>query len=54
MGAFYRLLDQFETVLDNNGSVAVATGYHSIARKLLDRLEISLGWDDVLEWVRLA
>ncbi|KFY29073.1 hypothetical protein V493_02569, partial [Pseudogymnoascus sp. VKM F-4281 (FW-2241)] len=38
-GPFYSLLDQYETVLDKNGSVAVATGYRSIARKLLDRLE---------------
>ncbi|KFY14561.1 hypothetical protein V492_02552 [Pseudogymnoascus sp. VKM F-4246] len=38
-GPFYSLLDQYETVLEKNGSVAVATGYRSIARKLLDRLE---------------
>jgi len=38
-GPFYGLLDQYETVLAKNGSVAVATGYRSIARKLLDRLE---------------
>lgn len=38
-GPFYGLLDQYETVIAKNGSVAVATGYRSIARKLLDRLE---------------
>lgn len=52
LGVFCSLLDQFETVLDKNGTVAVATGYHSIARKLLDRLEnVARGWGDVLEWV---
>lgn len=38
-GPFYSLLDQYETVLAKNGSVAVATGYRSVARRLLDRLE---------------
>jgi hypothetical protein len=38
-GPFYNLLDQYETVLGKNGSVAVATGYRSVARRLLDRLE---------------
>lgn len=38
-GPFYNLLDQYETVLQKNGSVAVATGYRSVARRLLDRLE---------------
>ena len=36
---FAQLLDQYETVLNKNGSVAVATGYRSVARRLLDRLE---------------
>ena len=36
---FHQLLREYETVISNNGSVAVATGYRSIARKLLDRLE---------------
>lgn len=36
---FSQLLDQYETVLNKNGSVAVATGYRSVARRLLDRLE---------------
>ncbi len=36
---FSGLLEQYETVLNKNGSVAVATGYRSVARRLLDRLE---------------
>jgi hypothetical protein len=36
---YYNLLDQYQTVISKNGSVAVATGYRSIARRLLDRLE---------------
>ena len=36
---FHQLLREYETVISKNGSVAVATGYRSIARKLLDRLE---------------
>lgn len=38
-GPFSGLLEQYETVLQKNGSVAVATGYRSVARRLLDRLE---------------
>ena len=38
-GPFYTVLDQYETVLNKNGSLAVATGYRSVARRLLDRLE---------------
>lgn len=33
------LLDQYEKVMSKNGSLAVATGYRSVARRLLDRLE---------------
>ena len=33
------LLDDFEKVMTKNGSLAVATGYRSVARRLLDRLE---------------
>ena len=33
------LLRHYETVVERNGSLAVATGYRSIARRLLDRLE---------------
>lgn len=36
---FFNLLDQYQTVLTKQGSVAVATGHRSIARRLLDRLE---------------
>lgn len=33
------LLDDYAAVISNNGSIAVATGYRSVARRLLDRLE---------------
>ncbi|KAL6871288.1 hypothetical protein J3F83DRAFT_760651 [Trichoderma novae-zelandiae] len=36
---FVKLLDQYQTVLSKQGSVAVATGHRSVARRLLDRLE---------------
>ena len=36
---FNGLLDDYDKVMAKNGSVAVATGYRSIARRLLDRLE---------------
>ncbi|KAI1080474.1 hypothetical protein F5B20DRAFT_98537 [Whalleya microplaca] len=36
---FFNLLDQYQSVIDKQGSVAVATGHKSIARRLLDRLE---------------
>jgi hypothetical protein len=38
-GPFYNILNQYETVISKNGSLAVATGYRSVARRLLDRLE---------------
>ncbi|KUJ14358.1 uncharacterized protein LY89DRAFT_538783, partial [Mollisia scopiformis] len=38
-GPFFNVLDQYETVIGKNGSLAVATGYRSVARRLLDRLE---------------
>ncbi|KAK0100552.1 hypothetical protein ONS95_007011 [Cadophora gregata] len=38
-GPFYNVLDQYEAVINKNGSMAVATGYRSVARRLLDRLE---------------
>jgi hypothetical protein len=38
-GPFHALLDQYGTVIVKNGSVAVATGYKSVARRLLERLE---------------
>lgn len=34
-----RLIDDYNAVIDTNGSLAVATGYRSVARRLLDRLE---------------
>lgn len=36
---FFNLLDQYSNVLNKHGSIAVATGHRSIARRLLDRLE---------------
>ncbi|OAQ99977.1 hypothetical protein LLEC1_04461 [Akanthomyces lecanii] len=36
---FFNLLDQYNTVIDKQGSIAVATGHRSVARRLLDRLE---------------
>ncbi|KAM3071557.1 hypothetical protein ACMFMG_009436 [Clarireedia jacksonii] len=38
-GPYFNVLNQYETVLNKNGSIAVATGYRSVARRLLDRLE---------------
>lgn len=38
-GPFNSLLDDYTKVMARNGSMAVATGYQSIARRLLDRLE---------------
>jgi hypothetical protein len=34
-----KVLDDYNSVMDRNGSLAVATGYRSVARRLLDRLE---------------
>lgn len=36
---FINLLDQYQAVIHKQGSVAVATGHRSVARRLLDRLE---------------
>lgn len=36
---FHNLLDDYTKVIARSGSLAVATGYRSIARRLLDRLE---------------
>lgn len=36
---FFNLLDQYSAVLAKHGSIAVATGHRSVARRLLDRLE---------------
>ncbi|KAI0130552.1 hypothetical protein BJ170DRAFT_620486 [Xylariales sp. AK1849] len=35
----FNLLDQYQNVIHKQGSVAVATGHKSVARRLLDRLE---------------
>ncbi|XP_044721686.1 5-Methylcytosine G/T mismatch-specific DNA glycosylase [Hirsutella rhossiliensis] len=56
---FFNILDQYSAVLSKHGSIAVATGHRSVARRLLDRLEnifsrdlpSGLTWGDVLEWV---
>lgn len=36
---FFNLLEQYQSVLHKHGSVAVATGHRTVARRLLDRLE---------------
>ncbi|KAJ4298485.1 hypothetical protein N0V88_003515 [Collariella sp. IMI 366227] len=36
---FFNLLNQYQTVLTGQGSIAVATGHRTVARRLLDRLE---------------
>ena len=36
---YSNLLDNYTNVMSKNGSLAVATGYRSVARRLLDRLE---------------
>lgn len=36
---FSQLLDDYQQVMNKSGSLAVATGYRSVARRLLDRLE---------------
>lgn len=36
---FHNLFDNYEKVMARSGSMAVATGYRSVARRLLDRLE---------------
>ncbi|KAI1851255.1 hypothetical protein JX265_001629 [Neoarthrinium moseri] len=36
---FFNLLDQYQNVINKQGSVAVATGHKTVARRLLDRLE---------------
>ncbi|KAJ9303739.1 hypothetical protein DTO217A2_6751 [Paecilomyces variotii] len=36
---YNRLLDDYTHIMTKNGSIAVATGYRSVARRLLDRLE---------------
>lgn len=36
---FHDLFDKYDRVMARSGSIAVATGYRSVARRLLDRLE---------------
>ncbi|KAL8407608.1 hypothetical protein RB594_006435 [Gaeumannomyces avenae] len=36
---FFNILNQYQAVLDSHGSVAVATGHKTIARRILDRLD---------------
>ena len=38
-GPLTKLLEDYTKVMSRNGSLAVATGYRSVARRLLDRLE---------------
>ena len=38
-GPLSKILDDYTKVMARNGSLAVATGYRSVARRLLDRLE---------------
>lgn len=38
-GPLTKLLEDYTKVISRNGSLAVATGYRSVARRLLDRLE---------------
>ncbi len=42
---FHTLLDDYAKVISRCGSLAVATGYRSIARRLLDRLEVVFARD---------
>ncbi|MCJ1333248.1 hypothetical protein MMC10_009942 [Thelotrema lepadinum] len=42
---FVRVLEDYTKVMNKSGSVAVATGYKSIARRLLDRLEFVFSRD---------
>ncbi|KAI1937990.1 Methyl-CpG-binding domain protein 5 [Ophidiomyces ophidiicola] len=54
---FSRLLDDYGAVLSKRGSLAVATGYRSVARRLLDRLEAVFARDisqEVCECVMCA
>ncbi|KAF8535996.1 hypothetical protein BDD12DRAFT_852943 [Trichophaea hybrida] len=55
------LLDSYLAILSSGGSIAVGTGYHSVARRLLERMETlfarnlgveGVGWAEVLEYLR--
>lgn len=51
-------LDAYAQILASGGSIAVGTGYRSVARRLLERVEalfardIGLPWGETLEWLR--
>ncbi|GLB11386.1 hypothetical protein AtubIFM57258_008254 [Aspergillus tubingensis] len=47
---FNRLLEDYNNVMAKNGSLAVATGYRSVARRLLDRLEAVFARDISCEY----
>ena len=49
---YHRLLDDFNKVMTKSGSLAVATGYRSVARRLLDRLEAVFARDISNEFCR--
>ncbi|KAH8146555.1 uncharacterized protein LAJ45_09501 [Morchella importuna] len=55
------LLENYHSILSNGGSIAVANGYHSVARKLLEQVGgvftrdlgvDGVGWHDILEYIR--
>ena len=51
---YHHLLDDFERVMEKSGSLSVATGYRSVARRLLDRLEAVFARDISNEFCRCA
>ncbi|KAH0537072.1 hypothetical protein FGG08_006113 [Glutinoglossum americanum] len=53
-GPYHKRLDDFSTILSKNGSLAVATGYRSVARRLLDRLEAVFARDISSEFCSCA
>ena len=55
------MLESYLSILSSGGSVAVGTGYRSVARRLLERVEgmfardlgvPGIGWAEVLEYIR--
>lgn len=55
------MLENYHSILSNGGSIAVANGYHSVARKLLEQVGgvfprdlgvDGVGWHDILEYIR--
>ena len=51
---YHHLLDDFERVVEKSGSLSVATGYRSVARRLLDRLEAVFARDISNEFCQCA